>query len=418
MAKVERYDPLKEALPPTGSSNQRITYDREQKGLGVRITKGGSRSWVLAYTTKTGLGRRMTIGDVADWPTPLAREEARRLRRLVDQGEDPLDEREQDREAPTVTTLIKRWREDMAPKKRPRSAQEDEGLIRQWIEPELGAKKVADVKHVDIEALHRKITKTGTPVRANRTVTLLSRLFNLAVRWQIRAENPVTGTERNTEEKRYRYLEAEEMGRLLAALPTMRNQQAADVVRLLLLTGARRSEVFNMRWDQLDLVAGRWTKPPAATKQKQMHRVPLSDVTRQILIDIKTAAEAKAERIGRSMSQWVFPAAPQRRRDRRREDLPISDIKTSWQTLLRAAEIEDLHLHDLRHAYASYLVSSGSNLPLVGQLLGHTQPSTTQRYAHVLEDPQRQATERVAAWLTSIETGQSADVMPLRRPRK
>jgi hypothetical protein len=112
----------------------------------------------------------MPIGIVADWPLLLAREEARRLRRLVDQGEDPLAARNEHREAPTVTMLIERWREEAAPKKRRGSIVEDDGLIREWIDPEFGDKKVIDVKRAHIEALHWKITKAGTPIRANRTV--------------------------------------------------------------------------------------------------------------------------------------------------------------------------------------------------------------------------------------------------------
>jgi integrase len=159
----------------------------------------------------------------------------------------------------------------------------------------------------------------------------------------MRNDDPARVIERNAEEKRYRFLDAEEMGRLLAALPVMHNQQTADIIRLLLLTGVRRSEVFQTRWDQ--------------------HNRP--------------------------MSAWVFPAAPQRRRpDRRRADLPISDIKTAWQHLCRMAQLTNLHLHDLRHAFAAYLAFSGSNLPLTGQLLGHTQAAATQRYSHLLLDPQ------------------------------
>lgn len=410
MPKTAKFNPLDPALAPAEGRQQRITKDPEQPGLGVRVTGAGARAWVLAYSTRAGIERRMTIGAVADWPVPLAREEARRLRRLVDLGEDPLASREADRAAPSVTALVERWRQDIAPRKRPRSLEEDEGLIRQWVIPELGERKVAEVRRADIEKLHQKIT-AHTPIRANRTVALLSRLFNLAVRWEMRADNPATQIERNPEIARHRYLDGAEMGRLLAALPTMRSQQAADVIRLLLLTGARRGEIFRMEWDQLDLEKGTWTKPHSLTKQKRMHRVPLSGPARQILIDIKSAAEASAERYARPLARWVFPAHGRR-------DQPIVDVKTSWAWLCRTAQLSDLHLHDLRHAYATFLASSGSNLPLIGQLLGHTQASTTQRYAHLLDDPQREATERVAALIGAIETGKTGEVLPLRRPRK
>jgi integrase len=402
---------IKQAPAPTDGRTSVIHYDAETRGLGVRVTKAGARSWILGYTTKTGLQRRMTIGNVADWPLQLAREEAHRLRRIVDTGGDPLGERETVRVAPTVAHLIERWREDEAPKKRKRTRVEYEGIVRQWIEPELGARKVADVKRVDVEKLHTKISKSGTAVRANRTIALLGRLFSLAVGWEMRPANPVTKIERNTETARYRIVNEIEMGRLLAALATQRNQQAGDIIRLLLLTGARRGEVLAMQWSELDLDQGLWTKPAATTKQNRLHRIPLNGPARQLLIEIKTEAEEKAARYSRPISRWVFPAQGRR-------DQPIGDIKTSWRTLCRKAGITDLHLHDLRHAYATYLASSGSNLPVIGQLLGHTQAATTQRYAHLLDDPLRVATERVGAMISAIETGKTSEVLPLRRPRR
>ena len=292
-----------------------------------------------------------------------------------------MGERHELRAAPSVADLVGRWRTEAAPKKRERSLVDDESMLAQHILPAIGRMKVADVRHADIDKLHRKITATGASVRANRVAALLSRLFGLAVIWEMRPDNPVKGIERNPETARHRYLEGDELDRLLAAVAAHPNRQGPHVIELLLLTGARRSEVLRMRWDQLDLGEGIWTKPASATKQARLHRIPLSPPARQVLVEIKEAAEEKAakSKYRRDPSPWVFPA--------RYGGGPLTDVKHVWAAICRTAGISDLHLHDLRHAYATFLASAGSSLPIIGRLLGHSQPGTTNRYSHLQLDP-------------------------------
>jgi integrase len=168
-------------------------------------------------------------------------------------------------------------------------------------------------------------------------------------------------------------------------------------VRLLLLTGARRGEVLSATWDQFDLTAGIWTKPSSHTKQKKEHRVPLSAPARQLLAEIK-AKNWKP-------SPYVFPG--------RAGDGPMNEIKKSWAALCKATDLRGVRLHDLRHTYASVLASAGLSLPVIGALLGHTQPGTTARYAHLFDDPLRAATERAAAIVTG--KGDTGEVVPLER---
>src|SRR4051812_787675 len=177
---------------PVSNKPQVIHYDGEVKGFGLRLTKGGARSFVLNYRAR-GVERRYTIGSYPDWKVSAAREEAKRLKRLIDQGRDPMGERHEERAAPTINDLIDRYLAEHAPRKREGSRREDDSLIRQWIKPELSNRKVAAVRHTDIERLHRKITTQGTPTRANCTVALLSKMFSLAIRWEMRADNPARG---------------------------------------------------------------------------------------------------------------------------------------------------------------------------------------------------------------------------------
>ena len=198
-----------------------------------------------------------------------AREEAKRLKRLVDQGRDPKGERHEERAAPTVNDLVDRYLAEHAPRKRERSRQEDESLIRQWIRPELGNRKVADVRHADVETAAPENHGAGyADPRQSRRGAAVEDVQPGGNRWEMRSDNPCRGLERNTEEKRNRYLAGDELRRLTEALAAHPNQAAANAIRLLLLTGARRGEVLGATWDQFDLEEGIWTKPAALRSKR------------------------------------------------------------------------------------------------------------------------------------------------------
>jgi integrase len=414
-------DAIVKNLPKPATGNK-ITYDSDVKGFGCRVTSGGARSFIVNYRTRTGRERRFTIGQYPDWKTAAARQEAANIKKGVDRGDDPLAGIEADRAAKTVADLAKRFTEEHLPRTRPSTAKNYQLLLDKFILPALKHHKVAEVTFSDVDDLHRKVTRGGAPYQANRSMAVLSKMFSLAIKWGWRADNPAKGVERNPEEKRHRYLSPPELAKLTAALNNAEDTQAANIIRLLLLTGARSGEVMAARWDQIDLQEGVWTKPGATTKQKTLHRVPLSAPARQLLVELYGAAEAEAKEKGKAMSAYVFPG---RGSDHRVE------IKFAWRELCAAAGIittetvkdakgkerllvkPSARIHDLRHTYASVLASAGLSLPIIGALLGHTQPATTARYSHLMDDPLRQATERAGAIVTA--TGQGVEPSPLRR---
>ena len=365
---------------PAPAEGKAHYWDKTVPGFGIRVTASGVRAFILNYRTAAGRERRYTIGRFPEWCTTSARDEARRLKRKIRiDGADPVGGLEQARGATTVADLVDRYIEEHLPKKRPSSQAEDMSIIRRWIRPSvLMREHVANVDYVHIDALHRKITKAGLPYRANRTVALLSKMFSLSIRWRMRKDNPCAGIERNQEHKRQRFLTGAELERLTKALVEFEDQQASNIIRMLLLTGARRGEVLAMRWSDVDLEAGGWTKPGATTKQKTEHRVPLSAPARLLLATM-------ASKVGvESRFEYVFPGQAGGHR---------VDLKRPWPAICKAADIEGVRVHDLRHTYASLLAGSGQSLPIIGALLGHTQASTTLRYAHLLDDPLRVATE-------------------------
>jgi len=232
-----------------------------------------------------------------------------------------------------------------------------------------------NVTRSDVEDFRKSLQKT--PYQANRALALLSKMFTLAVSWEWRADNPVIGIEKYQEEKRDRWLDEEELNRLWGVLDRHSERLTAYVFKFLILTGARKGEVLGATWDQFDLEKGVWTKPSHLTKQKKKEHLPLSEKAIEVLQIVKKQIPED--------SLHVFPG--------RIEGEPLKEIKTFWKTALKEAKVENVRVHDLRHTHASHLVSSGLSLSIVGKLLGHTQASTTQRYAHLADAPLRQAAE-------------------------
>jgi integrase len=383
---------------PVPARGNRLFYDDTVKGFACRVTDAGGRAFVINYFRKTdGRERRFTIGAFPDWSVAAAREEAKRLKREIDGGADPVGAHQESRTAPTIADLAARFEQDYVPRKRPSTQRVYRQQIHTDILPALGRAKVAAVTHADVDAFHHRLSARA-PTHANRTLAVLSKMFSLAIRWGWRTDNPCRGIERNQEQKRHRYLTGAELARLSKALDKLPDEGAANAVRLLLLTGARRGELLAARWADINLETGVWTKPGATTKQKTQHRVPLSEAACRLLAKMKDQAGDDTE--------WLFPARGGGHRPH---------INGAWIRLRKTAKIPDARLHDLRHTYATALASSGLGLPVIGALLGHTTAQTTLRYSHLMDDPLRAATERAAAVLSGAKP---AEVPPLKRGRQ
>ena len=284
-----------------------------------------------------------------------------------------------------MADLCTRFEKEYLPRKRPLTQRGYRQQIATDILPELRRVKVAAIGYADIDKLHRDLSKRA-PIHANRVLALLSKMLSLAIRWGWRTDNPCRGIERNQEKKRRRYLTGEELLRLTAALALHRDQQAANIVRLLLLTGARRGEVLAAEWQQFNLEDGIWSKPGSTTKQRTDHIIPLSAPARLLLTELREP--------GKDGAEYVFPGRVGGHR---------LEIKDSVGVNLQIRRcITGLRVHDLRHSFASSLANAGIGLHVIGGLLGHSTPTTTHRYAHLLDDPLRAATERAGAILSRV----------------
>jgi integrase len=372
-------------VTPTDKTERYFDADpRSPRGLLLRVTSAGAKAWALRYrVADTRQARELTIGDVRSWRIAQVRQRCHELRREIDAGGDPLGDREERREAATVADLVERFIVEAMPSRAPRTQAEYRAMLRDWILPAIGNRKVEAVRREDIERLHRKITEAGKERRANSVKSLCSTLFAQAIVWRMRDDNPTTNVKGNAEHGRERYLAAEEVTRLYAVLERWRSRQpdSVDIVVLALLTGARRGELLGMRWADVDLTAGAgvWTKPPASTKQRRLHRTPLSQDAVVVLRRRRDAAHG---------DEFVFRDRGAKTHSNRFED--------HWREMRAEAGLTDVRFHDLRHSFASHLAAAGLSLPIIGAMLGHSKPQTTQRYSHLADTPLRAAAEIAA----------------------
>jgi integrase len=374
---------VKALRPPAKGSHSRVWYDDELRGFGVRVSEAGVKAFVLNYSV-AGRERRCTIGRWPEWSADAARAEAGRLRVDIDNGADPLREQQIARGEPLVSDFAADYIKEYAlPHKRDRSVYYDRRMLDRIILPKLGRHRVSAVDRRDIESLHTSLKKT--PYQANRVLALLSKMFACAMDWKMRADNPARGVKRFHEDKREAWLSAEQLQALSDALDAYTEQDAADAIRMLIVTGARPDEVIGAEWPMFDLARGIWNKPSHHVKQKKDEHFPLNEAA---LLVLRRMWEHRT-------GSYLFPGRdPGRAR---------TTLRNAWRQVCRAAGLAseyhvmgrcgkplprwrpNVRLYDLRHTFASHLVSRNWSLPLVGKLLGHTQGATTERYAHIAD---------------------------------
>ena len=389
---------LRDAEPADGRDYQ--IFDTEVRGFAACIYRGGGRAFTIDYRY-AGRQRRMTFARWPEWGVSAARERAKELRREIDAGGDPLANREAVREAPRMTDLIARYIDVHLTHLAKLNASDQRSMMEKFIGPAWGRMLVTEVSSYDVELLLNKVAEgrarpakakpnnrarklqgaKPTPVRANRVGEVVRKMFAYAVKWGWREDNPAMGFRRRMETPRERYLSPDELSRLAAALDAADDDRGAGIIRLCMLTGARVGEVRQARFEDFNLEHLSWTKPASTTKQRRVHRVPISDEAAAIVRQRRVAV-AKG-------SPWLFPGEV--------PGEPVQEIRRLWARIQKDIGIEDVRIHDLRHTFASLLVSGGASLEMIGKLLGHSQMQTTQRYAHLMDSPLRAGVGAVAS---------------------
>jgi integrase len=371
----------------TQESGNRIVWDSELRGFGVRITAAGVVSFILDYRIH-GRQRRYTIGQHPEFTATAARIEALKLRVRIQGGHDPMEERNQSRGEPTLAALATAYMEDALGRKRPSSLYDDQRMIDKIIGPRLGARRLRAVGGSDVAALHAALRPT--PYQANRVLGLLSSIFNYGIKNKWTTENPARGIQKFHEEKRERFLTIEEMQKLRESIEGYTDVSARNALLLLMLTGSREGEVLKAEWEQFDLARGVWTKPFSNTKQKRVEHIPLSPAALKLLQSMMPMNATGPLFPGRSGGARVSLTRPWRQVCKAAGLVEEIAVEGKRGTLKRYRPT--LRVHDLRHNFASHLASNGVSLQVVGKLLGHSQIATTMRYSHLQDAALRDAT--------------------------
>ncbi len=367
---------------PEGAAKVRI-FDDRLAGFIAEQRRGGV-TFYLRYADARHRSHEIKLGRLGDVTVDQARRRAEQLKASVSLGADPAAEAAQRRAVPTLAEFV---RDRYLPhvRERLRSGSNIEGQLRLRILPALGRRPLDEVRQDDVAALRRRLVGEGlAAATVNRHLATVRAMFNLALKWQLyQGRNPAASPGMLREAHRDRYLTAEQTQALIRALDLEANQDAAAALALLTVTGARRSEVLLATWANVDLNRGMLTVP--RSKSGRTRHVPLAPFAVAVLE--RQAARREAG------NDHVFPS-------RRRDGRPLEGLRKPWARAKRAAGLPaDLRIHDLRHSFASALANAGTPLNEIGTVLGHTQLSTTTRYAH--HSPQRliaTATAASTAW--------------------
>jgi integrase len=409
-------------------ASEYTVWDAQLAGFGVRVRSSGVMSFVVVYRAGTGRGapqRRFTIAAVGKLAPEAARAQAKVILGEVSRGHDPAAEKTVERATPTVAELADRFMtEHVEPKLKPGTAALYGIIIRTIVKPELGATKADKLGRAAVAKLHGKLA--STPVHANRAMTALASMYSFAGRGGIVPEdfNPVRKIDKYREQRRERFLTTEELERIGAAIregettgipwevdesaPNARHlvkpenrftridPYAAAALRLLMFTGARLREILHLKWENVDLERGLLFLADSKTGKKT---IVLNAPAMEVLASL------------RRLGVYVIASTSVGTADER----PRHDLHRPWAAVANRAGLDGVRLHDLRHSFASFGAAGGLGLPIIGKLLGHARASTTERYAHLGNDPLRRAAEAIGSTIAAALAGTpGAKAVPLK----
>lgn len=413
-----------------GRASRYTIFDSAVPGFGLRVFPSGEKSWVFEYRAGEGgrgaSKRRITLGKATDFTPEQARKVADGLRSAVKTGGDPQKDKVTQREALTVDQLAAAFLAGhVDAKRRATTKAHYEDVLRRLVLPKLGKRKAKDVTRAELARIH--LANAATPFQANRILAIVGSMYSYGGRHGLVPEgvNPARGIERFREEPRERLLSAAELDRLGAAIrqaetigvpwkidqskktkhlpklkrETVIGEHAAAALRLLIFTGARLREILHLRWENVDLERGLLLLPESKTGKKT---IVLNAPALAVLIALS--------RVG----TYVIAGDTAGTADEK----PRADLKRPWAVVSRQADLKGVRLHDLRHNFAAFGAGGGMGLPIIGKLLGHTQPQTTARYAHLDADPLRKAADTIGATIAAAMGEQiqgSGNVSALRK---
>ena len=369
-------------LTCTNQHGRQFVRDTDCRGLCVEVRSTGGKTYYLSYRDERGNQRTHKLANAADMSPQEARVLCERVRAKIAMGTDVAVEREQLRTAPTVAEF---FNDSYLPyiKSYKRSWSTDLSVCRNHVLPVLGSLYMDAVTNTNIIAVMTRASTTLAASTCNRLLVLLRYMFNLAIRWRTAGVtvNPTAGHVLNKlTNYRERYLSASETQTLLQAINQSPNRVLKYIIPMLLLTGARKREVLDARWCDIDAARCFWRIPK--TKSGRERHVPLSAAALELLASIRKRANC----------DYIFA------NDKTQK--PFVSIFYSWHTARTAAGLSDVRIHDLRHSFASFLVNAGCSLYEVQKILGHASVVMTQRYSHLSQESLLRAVSHASVYVS------------------
>jgi integrase len=364
-------------------------YDSTVRGLTLAVYPTGTKTFVV-YRKLNGKPERVLIGSYPDLTIEQARKRAEEVNAAIARGDNPADQRRTVRDEDTLVELFERFIEDYA-KPRKRTWRDDVGAFNLHLHG-WRMRKISTITRGDVARFHLHIGRTRGKYAANRIVELLSSMFNRAREWGWSGDNPAVGIKPFREAKRDRFLKPEELPLFFKALADEPNETIRDYIALSLMTGARRSNVQEMRWDQIDWQHATWRIPE--TKNGQPQTVVTSPAAVRILERRKLQAK----------SDWVFPGSGRTGH--------LIEPKSAWKRICKGAGLDNLRIHDLRRTLGSWQAAGGTSLPIIGKSLGHSSLAATQIYARLDLDPVRRSVNRAVDAMLVAAGMQLPDRLP------
>jgi integrase len=366
-------------LPPHAddSPSRSTEYsDMEVIGLRVLVNKQSRKYFYFRYVFE-GQKRAAKIGEFPAIEVQEARKLALEMRAKLDRGHNPQEMRDLADASPTFEAFGVNEYMPFA-RQTKRSAKDDECRLRVHAYLRFGKRKLMDIQTREIQQYHADLKDSHCAATANRHLSLISRMYRLAVQWGRVERNPCTGIAKFKENnQRQRFLTPEEIGRMYQAMENEPSKVAVAALKFLLLTGARKEEALQARWENVDLDNGVWFLPQ--TKSGKGRYVQLNSEAQTLLRSLQRENE----------SPWVFPS-------KRYPDKRLNNPRKVFDRVLTAAGIEHLRLHDLRHTYSSLAINAGVSLSIIQNMLGHQSSAMTLRYVHLMNSTLRNASESVA----------------------
>ena len=370
-------------------------WDAELAGFGLKVTPTGAKTYLIQYRLggRKGRTRRVTVGKHGVLTPDQARAQAKKLLGEVAAGHDPADARDRAKGSLTLAAAMKEFLEQHVDAKlKASTAAEYHRLIRLYLPKHLRSRPLAEIKRSDIARLH--LSLRDKLYQGNRLIAVLSKFFTWAEQHGLRPDgsNPCRHIEKYRERKRERFLTEEEFTRLGCALDQAEREMVTTpwiiaAIRLLVLTGARLSEIRTLRWTEVDEQRRMLHLGDSKTGEKTVH---LSEAALEVLRSVPRLQD----------NPYVISG-----------DKPgacLVNLQKAWQRIRTMAGLDDVRIHDLRHSFASVAAAQGLSLPVIGALLGHSQPATTARYAHLAGNPLIRANDEISGRIAdSLKRGAS-----------